>query len=309
MNKLKNRLVQLDANGPCPCGQGRKLQVCCLKSDGKLQRKLGCLTPPGANTGYSHPKCYLQRTNNCCEKLSAEHYISKAVLAEIDNTFDMPFPWLADGEVVRIGINAMTAKILCKRHNSALAELDTHAREFFRFIRLSIEYVTGETKFKSPPVFLVSGDAIELWATKMLLGLYHAKIASHQREILRNRYSVDIELFCSALANPGMTAPTGLYVVAGTGKFEGEFHVSPLSISDDERVIGIQFRFGLVTMDCVLDPRDVNFTYLKEHYFYRPSAIHINSKNRGATILMSWLDGVERKSVDLELGSYERVFK
>ena len=303
MGNLLKKVMPLMTNGPCPCGQGRKLQVCCLTANGKVRRRVGRLTPHGTITGYAHPKCYLKETINCCQTLSAEHYISKAVLSEIGKIFFMPFPWLEEGEVARVGINAMKANILCKRHNSALSELDTHARDFFRFVRRSVEHVSNNTLSKKSPVFLVSGDAIELWAIKMLIGLYHAKVASHNREILKSKFSLDIEWFCSALANPGMSAPTGLYVVKKNSKLNGELSVAPLSVNDDKRVIGIQFSIGPVTMDCILDQRGVNFPYLEENYFYRPSAININSMNKGTTIFMSWLDGVERESVNLEIAS------
>jgi len=64
--------------------------------------------------------------------LSAEHYMSRSVLEALGDTVAIGgAPWLGRGEQREIGINKLTAKILCSRHNTALFPADTAAGEFF----------------------------------------------------------------------------------------------------------------------------------------------------------------------------------
>ena len=42
--------------------------------------------PRGPQTRFSHPSCYLAGTNDCSERISREHYMSKSVLDQLGNT-------------------------------------------------------------------------------------------------------------------------------------------------------------------------------------------------------------------------------
>jgi hypothetical protein len=69
---------------------------------------------------------------DCSADLSAEHYISKSVLQAIGDTVAVSgVPLLSDGQEKEVGINSLTAKILCSRHNSALSLLDSAVGTFF----------------------------------------------------------------------------------------------------------------------------------------------------------------------------------
>jgi hypothetical protein len=87
----------------------------------------------------------------------------------------MGAPWLQPGEIQTLATKNLTANILCVRHNSAFSDVDIAAIRLFKFINeitadLSAKSLSRKTKF-----YLVSGDDLEMWATKALLGLFHSQ--------------------------------------------------------------------------------------------------------------------------------------
>jgi|GEM_PF-6248237 hypothetical protein len=127
-------------------------------------------TPPLPITGRQTAGCYAGILGDCDGNgLTAEHYISKNILKEIGNNFLLRgFPWLPP-EGKEIGINSMTANILCKRHNNALSSLDTEAGKLFKCIK-DIILETTKQKFYS-----FNGYDIERWLIKLFLGLLSSK--------------------------------------------------------------------------------------------------------------------------------------
>src|ERR1700746_1594875 len=120
--------IPVGPNSPCPCGSGKAVRLCCLQPDGKTLRiRFPNLTPSGAVTCYSNPGCYLSMTRNCSPGLSGEYYISRDLLTEIGTAVTVGgVLWLAPDTQLVVGINSLTANILCTRHNS----LDAHAGKF-----------------------------------------------------------------------------------------------------------------------------------------------------------------------------------
>ena len=140
--KSKHRLTP---ETPCPCGSEKQLKECCLVG-GRLHKAPPNILPSGPLTGLRRDGCYLAGTANCSDKLSGEHYISKTVLESIGSTIRMEgVTWLPPGTSKVIGLNALTAKILCQRHNSALSPLDTEAGQFFR----QLQTIDNDSRRKS----------------------------------------------------------------------------------------------------------------------------------------------------------------
>jgi SEC-C motif len=117
----------------CPCGSNKPFGLCCLGIDGSPRKTIVNYNPPGCRTGHSHPDCYLNWTRNCSEKLSREHFISGAVLKLINPTAlrISGTSWIPQGETRDLSLNALQAKVLCDRHNSAFSPLDEMAGRFF----------------------------------------------------------------------------------------------------------------------------------------------------------------------------------
>lgn len=149
-------------NDPCPCGSKKKAKKCCFdQSSRTFYKPPRPLSPPGPQTAYAHPKCYMRATSNCSTKISAEHIIPAGILRQCGRVGRIHgLPWCREGMVV--GESALTAKCLCSRHNSAFSEIDN---EFIRFFAITERIQFGTL---DPEYILFNGDDIERFLLKML---------------------------------------------------------------------------------------------------------------------------------------------
>ncbi len=102
---------------PCPCDGKNRFDRCCKGRDGRPAMAVGSLMPPAPPTGETREGCYLASSQNCGGGLSREHYISRALIDQRD-VFVRGMPW-QKAEVQRLSPDNLTAKILCRRHNSS----------------------------------------------------------------------------------------------------------------------------------------------------------------------------------------------
>jgi hypothetical protein len=126
-----------DPNLPCPCGGAQRAAACCLGADGNPRKYVASVQPCLPATGQNQNGCYLGHTKDCAGGISREHYISETVLEQLSEPGVAIYGvfWLRPGERKVVGINSLTANILCARHNSALSALDTEAGQFLRTVR------------------------------------------------------------------------------------------------------------------------------------------------------------------------------
>ena len=105
---------------------------------------------------FANRKCWASHRGDCDRTLSREHLISKALFPGSVATVS-GFSWCENPQC--IGINALTRKFLCKRHNSALSPAD----EAIAALNL--------TAGKSGSEIKISGYALESWFLKTLINL------------------------------------------------------------------------------------------------------------------------------------------
>ena len=288
---------------PCPCSSGQNYKDCCLQPDGLPLWSLPSLGPPGASTGASHPKCYLNSTTNCSTKLSREHYISKNILLQFERLKASGFPWQAPDEDLEYRPDALTSKVLCTRHNSSLSPLDTAAGHAFRQITDAMIYVTRNSLSRRPAFFLASGDALELWGIKTLLGFFAAKIARSEGTVLADHFVLDYDTACRALSGFGLKQPLGMYVHHEGGKVIHGIGVSPLTSPRDNTVAGLRVSMLGVQFDFILDRRGGNPQFFEERKFFRPWVLDLNGPRRTARIILTWASQRKtavRVSVDIK---------
>jgi SEC-C motif len=162
----------------CPCGSGGQYNQCCLRIDGSPYKKICDYKPAGQPTGYSHPGCYMKWTRNCSPTLSGEHFISETVLS-ILNPKSLRIAgaaWISEGETRDLPPSALKANVLCQRHNSAWSQLDQMAGKFFRALRAIYDDLERRSLSRTPMWHLFSGEELELWLLKTILGFFYARV-------------------------------------------------------------------------------------------------------------------------------------
>jgi len=128
---------------------------------------------PTCKQGFSHPKCYLAYTKGCSQQISGEHYISRALLDQIEKqnkTIDITgLSWLPKEQLTSIGKAGLVSNILCADHNSALSPLDGTVTMFVK----AIEAIDKDFQTELPggPATQVDGELLERWILKMTIAM------------------------------------------------------------------------------------------------------------------------------------------
>jgi hypothetical protein len=118
--------------------------------------------------------CWAACLGDCDKKISREHTVSEC-LFESDEIMVQGFPWCAD-KPKKIGLANLVAKILCKKHNSALSDVDAAAKNAFDAFRESVRLNNVRQRLKRQPMWnvkrlVIDGPRLERWFLKTLINL------------------------------------------------------------------------------------------------------------------------------------------
>lgn len=296
------KLIHLPWGGedPCPCGSGKWYKRCCRAVDGFPLIQVPRLFPPAPGSSFANSRCYLRGTNDCSEGINREHYISKNILEQLGATIEVSgFPWQKDNRHDRYSPKALVSKILCERHNSALSPLDQIAGRSFSHLSQAVRHALLPEQRKPSRMFLVSGQAIERWAIKVLLGLFHSGIARAQREKLIDSYTYDAVDMIRMLLNGDIPGPAGLYVRSERGGFLGSgtgFGIAALT--DGTIVKGIRLIFEGLEFDVVTDGKNLPLGYLASQH--RPTQIELVGTGT-SQVIFTWSHTVSGPTITLTL--------
>lgn len=234
-----------DREGLCPCGSRRRIRSCHGRRDGSWRAEPWSPPVRGASTGYAHHRCYAKALNDCSEKLSREHYISRAVLNEIGPASLLSGLPLLSGEEKRLPNSALTSKILCGRHNSQLSALDNEAAATFRALRRfemdnkdSVATPTDDFEF-------VDGPRLEAWMLKSLFGLLAAgQITSGEVPVVDVREGARHPLLEVLFQGNSWPDEWGLYVFSSGGTFAASADLALRSFTFEGRAWALEVEFG-----------------------------------------------------------------
>jgi hypothetical protein len=276
----------------CPCGSGSRYVYCCRQLDGSPYKKIVDYKPPGGATGHSHPGCYMNWTNNCSPKISGEHFISETVL-EILNPKSLRIgglAWIPVGETRDLPLQALKANVLCERHNSAWSQLDQMAGQFFRALREVYDDLMRPSLSRKPIWHLFSGEELELWLLKSILGLFHADVLTKAGSKIADVQTIMNSAIEAAYANSGLMEPCGLYIFkAGTTAAElGKLEFTSLSDEHDERVVGCRLAMMGLVATLITDPHMRNRQLFEERESYRPDYLLYHNHRRHHSIVLTW---------------------
>jgi hypothetical protein len=287
-------IYRLPPNINCPCGSGRLAIECCLTKNGFIKTPARTQPPPPI-TEYSLGSCYAASLEDCSLKLSREHYISESLLRELDSNESLSvsgFHWQPEGEQKSLSPKALSAKILCERHNAALSKIDSIAVRLFR--AFDEEHVLGS---RSHALYLFSGGDIERWLLKSLCGFaYTGGSADDNRNIKIPKDWLDI-LFGRAEFSNGQ----GLYICRTVGHiFKGGRDVRLQTIYRNGVLSGLGLficgyelilsMFGMPTR--AFDGREV---------VYRPLELYVSGHDYEKSVVFSWQGDADLGTITLQL--------
>ena len=109
------------------------------------------------------PGCYAAPLDNCDGgALTREHFFSESLLEMFGDTFVIEGASWATSPI-RVSPKSLASRILCRKHNNDLSELDAIAANFFRVVRDARSGSNvGSHEF--------AGELLERWAIKALVG-------------------------------------------------------------------------------------------------------------------------------------------
>jgi hypothetical protein len=197
-------------------------------------------------------------------------------------------PWLQPGEIKTLATKNLTANILCVRHNSAFSDVDIAAIRLFKFVNeisanLAAKSLSRKTKF-----YLVSGDDLEMWATKALLGLFH----SQPKKTELSKYAIDRNVMEDVIRTARLPKMCGIYLNARLGAprihHENEITVGTITLKEQIRLIGLAIGIGGVSFDFLIDPLGINTLGEMGTKLYRPAHLMFEGRTGAHVILLSW---------------------
>jgi hypothetical protein len=157
--------------------------------------------------------CWAAPLGNCGGGISHEHLVSRCVFSD-QSIFVKGLDWCLN-EPKEVRIEALTAKILCKDHNSALSELDSEVGRAFDTIR---KFARTKTEREKMPYInwaleqqTIDSRKLERWCLKTLLNF------SFGRNLIigpgsQESGSVSAELVRIAFGLEEFTAGRGIYI-------------------------------------------------------------------------------------------------
>lgn len=274
----------------CLCGSNLTLNDCCLKDCRPLKR---C-----GRTNWGNARCYAAPLRDCSPKISREHFISEGVLRLIGERITAGgFPW-AGGQERTIGINALTAKILCNQHNSTLSGLDEVGIRFFDSLRKPRHPETQERATGVPRLTLFRGEMIELWMLKILCGLIASGNATDE-----NGQRIDVlvpEVWLRILfEHQPMPLGWGLYMPGAVGRSFSGMCANQIRVMNEGGVLKglvISLEWMSFALVATNPPIDKSGTLL-EHSTYRPGEIVLNSQVGQDILRIFWERPGDERSI------------
>jgi hypothetical protein len=127
------------------------------------------------DSGKTVAGCWAASLGDCGGKISQEHLVSQALFPEGNITVS-GLHWCRD-EWEIVGLAALTGKILCRKHNSELSELDSAVKRAFEILDSSLQLFQLRSKLKSRrwtiQTYTIDGALLERWFLKTLINLSH----------------------------------------------------------------------------------------------------------------------------------------
>ncbi len=271
----------LPPDSPCPCGSKAPSNTCCLGKNG-FYKPPSNTAPKGKSTGISRNKCYASSLNDCCKKISREHFISEILLKYLNQENELTvsgLPWLGDQKAI-IPPSALASNILCERHNNSLSGLDAITLRLFN----SLDESNAKHR-KDKILFLFNGHDIERWLLKTLCGLIASKSIKFSDDINPEISKEWLEVLYGLSE---FSDGEGLYICKSEGHlFSGAHGLEARAIVSNGRVSGLGL--CICGYEFVLSLSGFpNRTFDGREFAYRPLELYAKGGEFEKSVFFSW---------------------
>jgi hypothetical protein len=211
-------------------------------------------------------------------------------------------PWQIKGQAEALPIAALTANILCARHNCALSPLYAEAGRFVRALASIDADLNGKRLSQKGSVHIFSGNMLEMWMVKVACGLFYGRIASDNAGRLHRTHVIDDQRAANALTSGAFDRGAGMYFKGAEQDIvapKNEFAVGPLSVVGESRFVGSVlfirgFEFG------ILFDNPFNKQLRQSSGFtHRPSEFISENRIRAHSVLLTWPADVPPRSIHM----------
>lgn len=271
--------MDIGRNDSCPCGSNLKAKRCCIRHGAlfKPRQFIARGDPTSKNS-----KCYLAGLGGCCTKVSKEHLMSDGILNEnkptlLYDAFSRP---LAPYRPL-----AIEAKVLCKKHNSALGSK-------FDPVGIALHRAISKANQGIPGRLLLNGHDVENFILQRLAAHHLAGVLTSGAQPIRD-YHLDISMIEKSFADGKLPKGGGLYLTPSPAHHRADqfgYETAPLLDFVGRTVLGFRISFGPVGLVVIL-----NALYLiaAPVLAYRPAGIRFIGPHGLNEIHFSWEEGAE----------------
>ncbi|WP_136615556.1 hypothetical protein [Bradyrhizobium sacchari] len=240
----------------------------------------------------------MRTLGNCEAPISREHIITESVIEILSSGGEFTvggLPWLRSGETKALAPGNLTAKCLCKGHNSAIHPLDDCAKLFFSALKHSLEKANAEHPL------LVSGHDLERWLLKTLKAMAASGNLASGRVKLPDLFQGDVDVV-RMIENPlSWATATGLYFVMPSGsRFinNTRIQIQPWYGESRQELVGLWTNFlGLEFVLMIAAPNVARSPALG-HWLHRPGRIKVRTGGSVHLIELSWADLRKHPSIN-----------
>jgi hypothetical protein len=242
-------------------------------------------------------------TRDCSTTISGEHFISRTVLSILNpKTLRIGgVSWLPKGETKDLPLDSLRANVLCGRHNSAWSGLDTTAGEFFRAVSGIYDDLRRRTLSRKPIWHLLSGEELELWLLKTILGFFHAGVLSKDERKINEVQTIMNPAIQDAMGR--LVEPCGMYVLkTGNASAQpGALEFASLSNETNQRIVGCRLTMMGLTITLFTDPNMNDRELFTVNHSYRPDYLFYRNDRRRHSIVLTWPPRPSRRAVDFRI--------
>ena len=263
--------------------------------------------PPPPVTGFSNSSCFLSYTHDCSKKISREHYISKVILDLFGDVAIEGMPWQEEGQKISLRPNALTAKILCTRHNTALSPLDQMGGAIFRAVRSALQHADRPSISKKHEYFLIDGSILEMWGLKVLLGLAHGGLARAKIDLNLSECLIETSVINQVFFGSGLLYPCGMYSRPSVGNIIGDRILMYPIVKTNNVVCGLNMVYQGLELVFIFDAKDCDPNELCPGGYHRPSIVDFVGTRRTSRIFVPWSrEGITDRRISMGIGQGRR---